>query len=42
VATLNVTTTSDAPPEAWMALPLPAYEPGVRGTFRYADAFGGG
>jgi putative acetyltransferase len=41
-ATLNVTTTSDAPPEAWMALPLPAYEPGVRGTFRYADAFGGG
>jgi putative acetyltransferase len=40
--TLGITTTYDAPPEAWMALPLPAYEPGIRGAFRYADAFGGG
>jgi putative acetyltransferase len=40
--TLGVTTAYDAPPEAWMALTLPAYEPGVRGAFHYAAAFGGG
>jgi putative acetyltransferase len=40
--TLGVTTAYDAPPEAWMAHPLPAYEPGVRGAFHYAAAFGGG
>ena len=28
--TLDVTTTYDAPPEAWMALKLPAYAPGQR------------
>jgi len=28
------------PPEAWMAQPLAAYEPGIRGTVVYADAFG--
>jgi putative acetyltransferase len=27
------------PPEAWMALTLPAYEPGTSGTVRYAPAF---
>ncbi len=27
------------PPEAWMALPLPAYTPGARGTVIYAEAF---
>ena len=27
------------PPEAWMAFTLPAYEPGSRGTVRYAEAF---
>jgi putative acetyltransferase len=32
--------TYDAPAEAWMALPLPAYTPRVRGRFRYAPAFG--
>jgi putative acetyltransferase len=37
--TLGVTTTYDAPPEAWMALPLPANGPHVKGTFRYARAF---
>ena len=37
--TLDVTTTYDAPPEAWMALKLPAYAPRVKGTFRYARAF---
>lgn len=36
---LRVTTVYDAPPEAWMALPLPAYDPGVRGVFHYAPAF---
>jgi putative acetyltransferase len=28
------------PPEAWMAQPLAAYEPGTSGTVVYADAFG--
>ena len=37
--TLDVTTTYDAPPEAWMALKLPAYTPRIKGTFRYARAF---
>jgi putative acetyltransferase len=40
--TFGVTSLYDAPPEAWMALALPAYDPSVRGTFRYAAAFGGG
>jgi putative acetyltransferase len=40
--TLGVTTTYDAPPEAWMALPLPAYGAQVKGTFRYARAFPAG
>jgi putative acetyltransferase len=39
-ATFGITTVYDAPPEAWMALALPAYEPDIRGEFRYADAFG--
>ncbi len=30
---------TEAPPEAWMALALPAYGPHIRGRFRYADAF---
>jgi putative acetyltransferase len=38
--TFGITTHYDAPPEAWMALPLPAYEPHVRGAFHYAPAFG--
>jgi putative acetyltransferase len=29
----------DVPPENWMALRLPAYRPGARGTPRYAEAF---
>jgi predicted N-acetyltransferase YhbS len=36
---LGVETTYEAPPEAWMVLPLPAYTPDVRGTFHYARAF---
>ena len=28
-----------AAPEHWMAYRLPAYDPAVRGAFRYADAF---
>jgi putative acetyltransferase len=40
-ATFAITTQFDAPPEAWMALPLPAYDPAIRGAFVYADAFGG-
>jgi putative acetyltransferase len=28
------------PPEAWMAQPLAAYEPGTSGTVVYSDAFG--
>ena len=39
-ATFGITTKFDAPPEAWMALALPAYEPRIRGRFRYAEAFG--
>jgi predicted N-acetyltransferase YhbS len=30
----------DVPPEAWMALPLPAYDPAARGLVTYAAAFG--
>lgn len=29
----------DVPPEAWMALRLPAYRPSMRGLVAYADAF---
>ena len=39
-ATYGLTTAYDAPPEAWMALALPAYTPGVRGRFRYSEPFG--
>jgi len=39
-ATFAITTKYDAPAEAWMALALPAYEPHIRGRFRYAEAFG--
>jgi putative acetyltransferase len=41
-ATFGVTSAYDAPPEAWMALALPAYTPAVRGRFRYAPAFDAG
>jgi hypothetical protein len=27
------------PPDAWMALRLPAYDPQARGVVAYADAF---
>jgi len=36
---LGIESTYDAPPEAWMVLPLPAYSEQVRGTFHYAPAF---
>jgi putative acetyltransferase len=39
-ATFGITTSYDAPPEAWMARALPAYTPRVRGRFKYAAAFG--
>ena len=39
-ATFAITTHYDAPPEAWMALALPAYAPHIRGAFTYAEAFG--
>ena len=39
-ATFGITTHYQAPPEAWMALALPAYAPHIRGAFRYAPAFG--
>ena len=39
-ATFGVTSKYEAPPEAWMALALPAYTRDVRGRFRYAPAFG--
>jgi putative acetyltransferase len=39
-AAYGITSAYDAPPEAWMALALPAYSPQVRGRFRYAPAFG--
>jgi putative acetyltransferase len=39
-ARFGVTSKYDAPPEAWMALALPAYTPDVRGRFEYAPAFG--
>jgi putative acetyltransferase len=38
-ATYGITTHYEAPPEAWMALALPAYAPGIRGAFHYAAAF---
>jgi putative acetyltransferase len=38
-ATFAITTHYEAPPEAWMALALPAYAPHIRGAFRYAPAF---
>ena len=28
-----------APSESWLAFRLPAYDPAIRGEFRYADAF---
>jgi putative acetyltransferase len=37
--TYNLESEYDAPAEAWMALPLPAYAPTLRGTFRYAPGF---
>ena len=36
---LHLTTVYDAPPEAWLALPLPAYDPSVRGAFHHPPAF---
>ena len=39
-ATFGITSKYDAPPEAWMALALPAYTPQVRGRFSYSEAFG--
>ena len=39
-ATYGITSKYDAPPEAWMALALPAYTPRVRGRFSYSEAFG--
>jgi putative acetyltransferase len=39
-ATFAITTSYDAPPEAWMVHPLPAYDPVIRGAFEYAEAFG--
>ena len=38
--TFGITTKYEAPPEAWMALALPAYEPHLRGRFDYPDGFG--
>ncbi|MBE2319095.1 N-acetyltransferase [Solirubrobacter sp. CPCC 204708] len=38
-AELGIESTYDAPSEAWMVLPLPAYTDDVRGTFHYAPAF---
>ena len=39
-ATFGITTTYEAPPEAWMARALPVYEPHIRGRFSYAEGFG--
>jgi putative acetyltransferase len=39
-AMYGITTAYEVPPEAWMALALPAYTPHVRGRFRYSEAFG--
>ena len=36
---LGIETPYDAPDEAWLALPLPAYDEAVRGTVRYPEAF---
>jgi len=38
-AELGVEAPWDVPPEAWMALPLPAYDPAARGLMTYAAAF---
>jgi predicted N-acetyltransferase YhbS len=37
---LGIETPYDVPDEAWMALPLPACEPRMRGTVRYPSAWG--
>ena len=37
---LGIGTPFEAPDEAWMALPLPAYEKGLRGTVQYPPAWG--
>jgi putative acetyltransferase len=37
----GIETPYDAPDEAWMALPLPAYEKQIRGTVRYPPAWAG-
>jgi putative acetyltransferase len=36
---LGIETPYDAPDEAWLALRLPAYDEGLRGTVRYPAAF---
>lgn len=36
---LGIEAPFEVPAEAWMAYPLPAYSPAVRGTVVYADAF---
>ena len=36
---LGIETPYDAPDEAWLALPLPAYDESARGTVRYPQAF---
>ena len=36
---LGIKAPFDVPPEAWMALRLPAYRPELRGLVTYADAF---
>ena len=36
---LGIEAPFDVPPEAWMALRLPAYRSGMRGLVTYADAF---
>ena len=38
-ADLGIEAPFDVPPESWMALQLPAYEPGARGVVGYAAAF---
>ena len=40
VGHVMLSTAHVAPPDAWMALALPAHEPRIRGRFRYAEAFG--
>jgi predicted N-acetyltransferase YhbS len=36
---LGIESPYDVPPEAWMALRLPGYEPAMRGRVTYAEAF---